>query len=252
MSDQPEHQDIWRIIPPEEKLAMMARAQASGVMGCVVVIVTASTLAIALKASWLLWSSFVLAPFVFQYAAGKMWRDLRPRAMLEYLAARSASRRYAFANKAHDLGVQLMLKGTIKQQFKADEVMESIEAAVENNLEAAVWITLFNDSVVMIKEQMGGAALAFAHNINDRLEVLGKSPVGEDDYSSRREVIVRYKDRKNDEIREFMVTSRYPAALVVFEKRLKSLLEKKKALLSGTPMEAAQLPDPYTVENDQA
>jgi len=217
-------QDIWRVIPPEEKLDAMSRAHAAGVFACLIGLIITGTMAVSLKLSWLFWGCLVAVPFIFQFAAGKAWRGLRPRIMLEYLAARSAARRYAFTHNAKDLSLVMMFRGHLETEFGEDEIQEQLEASVESNLEAAVWIALFNDAVVMISERVGGARCNYAHIVNDKLNVQGSSDEGKSAYSSNRQVRLVKSDTRGMGAKRCKITSKHPAALVVFEKKLQALI----------------------------
>lgn len=229
--------EIWRSIPPEEKLDLMSQAHAKGILAAFITLLLGGTIAVGLHLSWILWGSLVSSPLVFQFAAGKAWRGLRPKLVLEYLAARSAARRYAFSNKGKDLTVTMMFRGRLEQQFEEEKGQEALEAVLANNKEAAVWIALFGDSVVMMSEHPGGAKVELAQVLNDRLEVESRGGSGESDYSNGREVLLTLRDKRLDAERHYKVTSNHAAALVVFEKKLKSQIEalKKAAALIAVP-----------------
>lgn len=216
----------WRQIPPEEKIALMSRAHSQGILASVIMIVVCCTVAVGLQLSWIMWGSFLICPFVFQFAAGKAWRDIRPRLMLEYLAARAAARRYAFTAKSTMLEPALCFRGQLEHLFDEDKVMEALEASIENNHKIAAWIVLFPDAVIAMSERPGGARLEFAHLINDKLAISGESPESEKEYSRHRAVTVGYED-KNRGSRKIRIRSEYPAALMVFEKKAQEF--KKEA-----------------------
>lgn len=219
--------EIWRSIPPEEKLELMSQAHAKGIFAAFIGIMLGGTLAVALHLSWLLWASLISAPFIFQFAAGKAWRGLRPRLVLEYLAARSAARRYAFSNKGKDLSLSLMFRGTLTREFDEDKLQEALEATFENTREAAVWVALFGDSVVMMSEEPGGARLQFAQVLNDKISIDSRSTDSGREYANDKEVLLTVKNRRDDEQR-FKLTSKHPAALIVFEKKARQQLEALK------------------------
>ena len=168
-----------------------------------------------------MWVGFVVSPFVFQFACGKEWRSLRPRTLLEYLAARSASRRYAFAARSKDLTARMIFKGSVEQVYGNDQVQEAMEAIIANNAKARVWISLFGDAFTMIAEKYGGAELKLAHLIDDRLTIYSETASGKD-YDSNRALIIKAKSKEGDE-KTFKISSPYPAALVVFEKKIKMI-----------------------------
>lgn len=239
--------EIWRSIPPEEKFEIMANAHASGVVAAFITILISSTISIGLKVPMIMWGSIIAAPFIFQFAAGKKWRDVKPRTMLEYLAARSAARRFAFAQKGHDLTLRLMFRGKIEHEFDQDFVQEALEAIIADTKEAEVWVALFGDTVVMMQEQAGGAMLSFAHLLDEKLQVSASGGSDDSDYSNNREVRLSYygKDKVKKQVK---LTSRYPAALVVFEKKLQMLKAEVKASASRA-LPDAELADDSDSDN---
>lgn len=210
--------EIWRLVPPEEKFELMAKAQSKGVLAASIALIVCGTVAVGLKMSWVMWGSIVCCPFIFQFAAGKAWRGLRPRCLLEYLAARSASRRYAFAARAKDLTPSLIFKGRIEQVYEQEHLQEALEAMVNKTKEAEVWVSLFGDAVVMISEQLGGAQVKFSHLLDEKLEVTGHSSSGKE-YASDKHLLFTVHDKMMG-AKQFRLTSRYPAALVAFEKKM--------------------------------
>ena len=59
-------EDIWGRIPPEERLEIMAAAQAKGVQASVMLLLMGFSVAIGLKAPWILFGTILLLPFAFQ------------------------------------------------------------------------------------------------------------------------------------------------------------------------------------------
>lgn len=231
-------QEIWRKIPPEEKYELIARAQSRGVIAVLITLIISGTIAVGLKFPPIFWTLLVLSPFVFQYGAGRSWQGLRPKVMLEYLAARTAARRYAFALRGHDLAVSFIFKGSIRRQFELDEKNEELAHSLDHADLTQVWVVLFADSLVIIRETAKGASMVFGHLINDELQLKGQSPEGESEYSSRRELSIMATDQTNA---SWFLTSKYPAALVAFEKRfIQQEIQINERL---APLEAHELPD---------
>ena len=235
--------EIWRMVPPEEKFELMARAQSKGVFASAIGIVVLCTMAVGLRIGALMWISFIITPFVFQFAAGKEWRSLRPRTLLEYLAARSASRRYAFSTKSKDLTASMIFKGQLKEVFDNEHVQEAMEAIIAKNAEATVWISLFGDSFTMIAEKLGGAELKLAHLIDDKIKIYSESPSGSE-YASDKTVFLKVTNRDGEQ-KTYQLQSRYPAALVVFEKRLKKI---QAISLKPDVIDAISAPEPTRAE----
>lgn len=231
--------EIWRMIPPEEKLSVMAAAHARGVLTAGITIVVAATVAIAFQVDWIFFGALILSPFIFQFASSKAWRGFRPRMMLEYLAARAAARRYAFAARAKELELQLLFRGTMEQVFDREQEMEKLEATIAHNKETEVWIALFRDAVILMSEKPGGAKLEFGSLINDKLAIEGINPDGaEGEYTINREVMLTAQARGEKVRKKIKVTSDYPAALVVFERKLLELQRAaKERQLDAPPSE---------------
>lgn len=229
--------ELWRQIPPEEKLELMSRAQSKGVLACLSLICLAATLSIGFQTPQIFWASFLGSPIVFQASASKAWKALRPRAMLEYLGVRSAARRFAFSVDGEDLTVNLMFRGRIEHLYGEEQVFSALNAAVEGEKEAAVWITLFQDSLVMISEKPGGAKLEFGTPLKT-LEMQVQNEGGET-YSSDKEIVLSMDSRKHGK-KSVRLTSHQPAALVVFEKKVLQLKEEAAILERGI---TALIPD---------
>lgn len=245
--------ELWRQVPPEEKFELMSRSHAKGIWAAFIVILLGSTLAVGFKADSLMWSSFLISPVVFQLAAGKAWRNLRPAVMLEYLAVRSAARRYAFSNNAKDLSLELVFRATAHEVVDEENGRQALELAFAKRDHESVWITLFKDSLILISECAGGAELRFAHLIDERLHIEGYSPESGSEYGTDRQVTITaipkgaVKGKGAEAGRRIRLTSKYPAALVVFEKRLAQLLEDRQK------EQKALLPDPIVddLEKDE-
>lgn len=220
--------DLWRQIPPEEKFELIANAHGRSFLCALTAVIIAATIAVGLRLPWLFWTALIISPLIFQFTAGKAWRNLRPKIMLEHLAVRSAARRYAFAHHSQDLGLVTVFRGTLDEKFDKEDVSAALEAAVENTREAAVWVALFNDAVIMVSEKMGGAELRFAHLIDDELEVKSQSPQSGSEYASDHEVLLTVPDLRGGNARTFKLTSKYPAALIVFEKKLLQIKARRK------------------------
>lgn len=232
----PDSSEVWRQIPPEEKLQIMNKAHAAGVLATVIAIITLSTIAVGLKQNWLIWGAIMCSPFVFQFASGKRWRTLRPKVMLEYLAARSAARRFAYSLGSKDMRVSLMFKGELEELFDEEHRTEELEAEIADHKETAVWVSLFSDCVIMMSERYGGAEQELGYLLNDRVKFEGRSPAGEGDYSSNREIYISCQDRVKGD-RRYRLTSPFPAALVVFEKKAiqfqKEFIESNKLIIDS-------------------
>lgn len=209
--------ELWRLIPPEEKIDLLSRSHGSGILSALTVIVIGATLAVGLQIQMLLWGSLLLSPILFQIAAGKKWKTLRPKMMLEYLAVRTVSRRFAFMLNSRELNPKLIFRGRCQEVFEEDDVQATLAAAFDHVAERDVWIALFTDAIVVMVEDVGGARMHFGCSLLDSVTITGRTPEGGSDYSSSRVVRVEHKERGH--IRRVDLTSPHAAALVVFEKQ---------------------------------
>ncbi len=218
--------ELWRQIPPEEKIELLSRANSAGFMAALMLVLTGATFAVGLQMKWFLWGSLIVSPLVFQIVAGRAWRALKPSVMLSYLGARSAARRFAFIAKSKELTLRLLFRGEIEEQFISEDVESQLEEAIGSIRHATVWVALFEDAVVMLSERPGGAEAEFAHPITDTLHVESRSTDGKD-YSSKKELVIRYSSKLVGD-RQITLRSKYPAALIVFEKALLDRIEQAK------------------------
>ncbi len=251
--------EIWRLVPPEAKLEMMAKANSKGMMTALSVIVVGATCSMALEMVWFFWGALLCSPIIFQLSAGKAWRGLKPQTMLQYLAARSAARRYAYIAKSTNLTLDLIFPATLERVFDPNDVSGALEAAINKNKETEVWVALFKDTVVLMSEQLGGAKMEFAQSINDKLKVKSISESG-GDYTNDKEVILTaiqpgIREHGEEDLEESIkITSRFPAALVVFEKKLQDLkLERQREANANsliTPKEEVYTSDDMVDDDD--
>jgi hypothetical protein len=233
--------DIWRRISPEEKLELMAKAHSKGIGASLVLLVMTGTVAVGLRFPWVFWAAFLAVPFVFQFVAAKAWRDVKPRAMLEYLAARSAARRYAYGAQAQDLAVDLMFRGYLERARNTDSDREQEEETFDPEnprpQRVPVWVAVFRDTLVAMSEQQGGARLEFAHPLFERFQATAEG-FEEKDPAGRR-IKIEVISRRFADVREtFFLTSDYPASLLACERKIKmnGVVYKNKA----TAQRAAQ------------
>jgi hypothetical protein len=231
-----DHDEAWRHIPPEEKLSILSQAHSSALLSAVVYCIIGGTSAVAMQQPWLLWGALLTSPMVFQFAAGRAWRTLKPATMLRYLAARSAARRYAYAANAKDLEVSLIFRGFLDKNHGELLVRDAIESMVGQVEETEVWVALFEDALVMMSEQPGGAGLEFAYPVTDKLGIETQSKSGAD-YAADKEIFLSYSD-KDGRQHKVKLTSDFPGALVVFEKRLRAFQSKSKEKLLATTFTA--------------
>lgn len=224
----------------------MAQAHSKGVSTALVAIIIGATLAVGLKINFLMWGAILLSPIVFQGTASKAWRHLKPQVMLEYLAARAAARRFAFTLNSNKLTIASVVRGQIEPVLEHENQQEALEEQFENNHKKDVWITLFHDALVVISEQAGGAKLELGQLLNKNIEVSGESPSGQGEYANDREIHVKVSTPFGHSQR-WKLTSRYPAAIVVFEKQMAQLIGDAR---SENLIPEATEPDSESVVDD--
>lgn len=214
-------EELWRHIPPEEKFRQMAKAHSKGLMAATSTVLLGSAIAVGFQVVAALWISILLCPLAFQVASHTAWRAIRPRVMLEYLAARSAARRYAYLLNARELDVIQIFKANLQRQFenKEQELEDAVLAIEKEAFNAEVWVALLSDCLVIMSEEPGGAKLEFGNLLTASLQI--DSPA-DTDYTKDKEVFLSHQE-KSGSLTKFRITSECPAALVVFEKRLRSL-----------------------------
>lgn len=226
--------EIWRRFPPEEKIELLNKSHAAGASAVLVSILVAATIGISLEYPWLLWSAMICSPLVFQFAAGRMWRRTQPYEVLHYLAARLVARRFAFTINSKELTTRILFKAQlVSREHRADDIYD--QASEEGETED-VWVALFGDALVIMAGGRSGAEVRLARLIDDRLQVSAVSPPREKEYSSRREITISYRENRTKTLKSFCLRSRYPAALMVFEKYLLAEIEafeKAKAELQA-------------------
>lgn len=221
-----DNSEAWRQIPPEEKLEMLAKAQSRGISAAALGIMVCAMVSLAFKVTWPMWLSMITAPFVYQFAAGKAWRALRPRAMLEYLAARSVARRYAFNSGSKSLVISLIMRGRYREEFSAnvEGVQQALEASLHSSAEAEVWIALFHDALILLREKPGGAELTVGAIINEKVSLESTDGGG---YTNEKELLFRFRDKLGME-RTYRISSRHPAALAVLEKKFLQIQNQQR------------------------
>ena len=220
--------EAWRFIPPEEKIEILSRAHAKGIIAAIICTVIGATFAISLQIPWLLWTTLLCSPFVFQFSSGKAWRDLRPALILKYLAARSVARRYAFSAQSEDLSPKLIFRGSLEVLEDSEKGVDEEDSTIllKSGLNQArdVWITLFDDTLVILSEDVGGAVLELAHPIEPHMTLMRAE--GSESHKVPDALILSINERVSK--KTFKLESPYPAALTAFEQIYHVCFEKNK------------------------
>lgn len=211
---------MWRRISPEEKFLLLARSHTAGSMAVLLLFFIFLILAVGLREKYILWSALLLLPIVFQRASLKRWRELKPRTIIEYLAVRSAARRFAFAFRGRDLAVLDILRGawTMESDDRPGADAEFPDEAQKPS--RPVWLVLLGDSLVCLSDSVSGASLEYFGLFREGLEmqsvsvespVGGKLPVREFRFWGG----VTARERLS-----YRFTSQFHGSMMVFEHRL--------------------------------
>jgi hypothetical protein len=229
-------QDVWGKIPPEEKLVIHSEAHSTGVVAGLIITIASISISIGYNSPLVMWCGFLLVPFSFHIASQISWKKRKPALILEYLAARSASRRFAFQAKASDLTVKLLMRASLTLKVDDEEDTENLGARKDINSPnkatnshkkiPKVWVALFEDTLVIMSENPGGARAEFIHSVNEKLKIKGYSPEGEGEYSSERKLELGSEDWGKYLLATFVLESMTPGALIVLEKKLLALKEE--------------------------
>jgi len=208
---------MWRRIPPEEKFEILSKSHASGTSAVLFCIVVFFVISVGLREQLVFGLSVILIPLVFQRAASKRWRELKPRTIIEYLAVRSAARRFAFAGRARDLSVHQIIRGFWIEEPSDDEAGVSVRPP---SAEKPVWLVLLGDSLVCLSESARGANLEYGAHLREDFEMQSV----EVESSGGKRLPVRefrfWKILPTKERVSCRFTTRFPGAMLVFEHRL--------------------------------
>jgi hypothetical protein len=235
--------ELWRRVPPEEKVDLINQAHSSGVKSILIVAVISATLAISLQLVWIFYGGLLLSPLFFQYSSMKLWRRLKPKTMLEYLAARSAARRYAFAYRTQDLGLLLLYRATLKTPKSGNvTAFEDPDA----KLSTPCWVALFPNTLIIMIEGKKGAMLQFGHSFSDPINITSTGE-GKD--------LEIHIHRKNEQLyleEKLTIATPYPGLNYVADKKIKQQLNnvKKASEVIAVAKESTNSEDSFMTDLD--
>ncbi len=218
-------EDIWNSVALEERVELIARSQASGIMAATVSLFLVGTISYGLDEIYLLIVAFASSFFVFPLFSSQTWRTGKPSLILAYLAVRTVSRRYAHAFDIPNIDIILIYKGMMEEMFQSKEEEEIFKQKqtvdFETNLEGArsVWVVLMRGGVVVLSEKRGGAKLEYVTPITKDVSIV---PYEDDDYGRASCLIDGVGIHKGRKIR---LSSKYPGAQYVFLKQSEHLIK---------------------------
>ncbi len=161
-------QDIWNSVALEERLELIAKSQASGIIAATITVFIVSSIGYGLDNIWFVAAAIGSGFFVFPLFSSQTWRSGKPSLILAYLAIRTVSRRYAHVIGLTNIDLILVYKGTFEEVFNNREDKElhlqsqSIDFNNQGNADKEVWIILLKGGLLVLSEKRGGAKLEFA------------------------------------------------------------------------------------------
>lgn len=220
-------QNAWNSVALEERLELVSRCQANGLVAGLTFALMMGAVAYGFDKFPLLLVAFGGALLVHPMFASYTWRKAKPAIILQYLAARSMARRYAYGIGIGDLDIILIFRGEMLNQFKNEEeeleFLSRQDVDLDNPNEAVipVWICLMRGGLALLSERQGGAKLEFLTPLTR--ENPCKAGVDADGTPSGLLTVGGVGQAKGKSVG---IRSRYPAAMYVFERQLKRLIEE--------------------------
>ena len=234
--------NAWNSVALEERLELVSRAQAEGIIAAMASIFLIGSIAYGFDEIWLLGGGLIASLLVMPLFASYSWRKNKPAAVLSYLAVRSVARRYAFGFNISDLSIILIFRGILEERYENQETEmairqhESVEYDQSSGTQKPVWICLMRGGFVALSEKTGGAKLEFVGAVDPNLVCRKPTP---QENAPERSVVIQgtgsYRGRK------VIISSNYPGALYVFEKQLGRLIDEAVEAFKNDPL--SMLPD---------
>ncbi len=170
--------DAWNTVALEERLDLLSRAHAHGIMAGLASFFLLGSIAYGFDQIYILLGGFLAAFFLVPMFTSYSWRRGKPALILAYLAARTVSRRYAYGHNLSDLDIVLIYRGVMREIFanREDEELTRQRQSVDFDSAGAdddkpVWICLLRGAVVILSERTGGAKLEFIAPVTNELGI---------------------------------------------------------------------------------
>lgn len=216
--------EIWQSVSLEERLDLISRSHASGILSSVLTLFVVGSIAYGLNKIWLLPVALGCAFFTFPLFSSHTWRTGKPSLILAYLAVRTVARRYAYAFDLPNIDIILIYRGAMKEILGSteDEYTKKKNSADFNSHEdeyTPVWIVLMRSGVILLSERIGGAKLEFLSVIMHDTKIA--------DYNQNlnyREVGSIIEGSAASKGRTVILKSHYKGAHYVFTKRFEQLV----------------------------
>ena len=225
--------DAWNAVALEERLNLLSRSHAHGIMAGLGGFWLLGTIAYGFDQIYLLAGGLVAAFFLVPLFMSYSWRRGRPALILAYLAVRTVSRRYAYGYNITDLDIILIYRGTMNEVYRNREEEEltrqkqSVDFDSSMDNEKSVWICLLRGAVVILSERAGGAKLEFLAPVTNELGI--RKPRGDEPGS---ETAVAVEGTGQSKGRVVVIDSKSVGAQYVFEKQLARLISEYKPPVS--------------------
>lgn len=217
----------WNSVALEERLELVSKCQADGIIASLVFAFMMGAVAYGFDKFFLLTVAIAGAILIMPMFSSYSWRKGKPALILQYLAARSIARRYAYGFNVSDLDIVLIFRGEMLEQFVSDEEEFAYRSTQEVDLEHSsarnipVWVCLMRGGLVLMSEKAGGAKLEFVTSIVREMSC--EPTVTEEGVPTGAISVSGTGPSKG---RRVSVSSRYPGAMYVFEKHLRRLIEE--------------------------
>lgn len=219
----------WQAVSLEERLELISKSQASGIIASIACIMTMGAIGYGLDQIYFLVAGFASCTFIFPLFSSYCWRRGKPALILAYLAVRAVGRRYAYAFNVPDIDIVLIYRGVMKQHFRDEEEEEyarqTLTVGVDTSIGAPkdVWIMLMRGGLLLLSEEPGGAKLEFLSHISH------ESIVAPSDDPDMPEGTLQIRGVGSSKGQEILLGSRYPGAHFVFTKQLEYIVQEHLA-----------------------
>lgn len=200
----------WNAVALEERIDLMAKAQAQGLLAGAALFLVIASVAYGLDQIMLLVVALVVAFFTTPIFTNYNWRRERPTLILAYLAVRALARRYMFAYKISKNELYLIYRAKA-WQVSAEKIAEGKD----------VWVCLFHGALIVLAEQAGGAKLLFITPISS-LTKCRKAEKNES--SSQTAIVIEGTEISNG--KKIILDSKSIGAQYVLESKMQQLIKE--------------------------
>lgn len=162
--------EIWQSVSLEERLELISKSHASGLISSIVTIFMVGSIAYGLDKISLLVVAFGCAFFTFPLFSSHTWRTGKPSLILAYLAVRTVARRYAYGFDLPNIDIILIYRAKMKPLYNSTEEEYShkkrnFDSESSKSSSVPVWVVLMRSGILLLSEKSGGAKLEFVSPI---------------------------------------------------------------------------------------